>query len=199
MIERCFGTHSSLYADYHDHEWAVAVYNDQKLFEMLILEGAQAGLNWEIILKRREAYQSAFYHFEVEKVAQMKDEELENIYLNSQVVRHRKKIYSVRTNAQVFLQIQKEHGSFSSYLWSFVQGVPHIRLPQSLKEIPSKTKESIALSKDLKKRGMVFVGPTIMYAYMQAVGLVNDHIQSCFKSNGTNLEEAPTQFQLQSK
>jgi DNA-3-methyladenine glycosylase I len=166
---------------YHDTEWGCPVHDDRKHFEMLILEGAQAGLSWYTILKRREHYRQAFKNFEPAKVARMKDAELEDLLTNSLLIRNRLKIFSVRKNAQVFLEIQKEFGSFDAYLWLFVGGQPKINRPKSLKDIPAKTPESDALSKDLKKRGMSFVGSTIMYAYMQAVGLVDDHTIECFK------------------
>ncbi len=166
---------------YHDTEWGVPVHDDRKHFEMLSLEGAQAGLSWYTILKRREYYREAFHHFDPLKVAQMKDDELEDLLVNSQLIRNRLKIFSVRKNARVFLDIQKEYGSFDVYVWRFVGAASKVNRPNSLKDIPAKTAESDALSKDLKKRGMSFVGSTIMYAYMQAIGMVDDHIQGCFK------------------
>jgi DNA-3-methyladenine glycosylase I len=147
---------------------------------MLILEGAQAGLSWETILKRREGYRKAFYHFDPFKVASMTDQELELLRQNEEIIRNRLKIYAARKNAQVFLKIQQEYGSFDRYLWAFVNGKPVINHWQSFKDIPPTTSESDALSKDLKKRGMTFVGSTIIYAYMQAVGLVNDHLVNCW-------------------
>ena len=180
---RCFGNKpgSEFYAVYHDTEWAVPVHDDQRLFEMLILEGAQAGLSWETILKRRDGYRKAFYNFDVHKVAQMTDEELEILRENPGIIRNRLKIYAARTNAIVFLNIQKEFGSFDAYLWNFVEGKSQMNHWQSLKELPALTPESDALSKDLKKRGMTFVGSTIIYAFMQAVGMVNDHIVTCWR------------------
>ncbi|MBA3958143.1 MAG: DNA-3-methyladenine glycosylase I [Parachlamydiaceae bacterium] len=179
---RCFGGQEGkeFYAEYHDKEWGIALHDDQRLFEMLILEGAQAGLSWETILKRREAYRKAFHRFDPTKVARMSDQELEALREDETIIRNRLKIYATRQNAQVFLQIQKEFGSFDKYLWPFVKGKPIVSNCKHLKELPVATPESTALSKDLKKRGMTFVGPTIMYAYMQAVGLVNDHLQSCW-------------------
>jgi DNA-3-methyladenine glycosylase I len=179
---RCFGSGQELYALYHDTEWGVPVHDDRHLFEMLILEGAQAGLSWETILKRRKDYQQAFYHFDAHKVAKMTDKELDNLCKDGTIVRNRLKIYSARTNAQVFLTIQQEYGSFDAYAWSFVHYESIKNKPQSLKDIPSQSEESKALSKNLKKRGMNFVGPTIIYAFMQAVGMVNDHIKSCWLS-----------------
>ncbi len=179
--KRCFGK-SLEYAHYHDHEWGTAKHDDRELFELLILEGAQAGLSWETILKRREGYRKAFHNFDPSKVANMSDEELEALLQNPGIIRNRLKVYSARQNAKAFLQIQKEFGSFDRYLWAFVDFKPIINRPVSFKELPPKTPISDALSKDLKKRGMNFVGSTIMYAYMQATGLTNDHLQSCYKS-----------------
>jgi DNA-3-methyladenine glycosylase I len=179
---RCFGSGKALYAAYHDDEWGVPVHDDRQLFEMLILEGAQAGLSWETILKRREGYRQAFFHFDPEKVAQMTDAELNRLRDNEDIIRNRLKIYATRQNARVFLEIQKEFGSFDQYVWRFVSGKPIVTRRQSLKEIPPTTPESLALSKDLKKRGMTFVGPTIIYAFMQAVGLVDDHLVNCWKT-----------------
>ncbi len=177
---RCFGGDKEFYAKYHDEEWGIPVHEDQKLFEMLILEGAQAGLSWETILKRREGYRAAFYNFVPEKVASMGDQELEDQLQNSRIILNRLKVFSTRKNAEVFLKIQKEHGSFDLYLWEFVKGEPIKNHWKCFKEVPVTSSESEALSKDLKKRGMKFVGSTIIYAYMQAVGLVNDHLTTCF-------------------
>jgi DNA-3-methyladenine glycosylase I len=183
MHNRCFGDGKGkeFYAQYHDNEWGVPVHDDRLLFEMLILEGAQAGLSWETILKRREGYKKAFYNFDVHKVASMTDVQLEALRQNPEIIRNRLKIYATRTNAQVFLQIQKEFGSFDSYLWRFVQNKPKINHFEIIQEAPTQTVESDALSKDLKKRGMTFVGSTIMYAFMQAVGMVNDHAVECWR------------------
>jgi len=179
---RCFGGEpgKELYAKYHDHEWGIPNHDDRHLFEMLILEGAQAGLSWETILKRREGYRKAFHHFDPVRVAKMSDPDLEELRKNPEIIRNRLKIYSARQNARVFLQIQKEFGSFDIYLWGFVKGEAIVNHWKHLREAPTKTPESDALSKDLKKRGMSFVGSTIMYAYMQAVGLVDDHIATCW-------------------
>lgn len=188
---RCFGgeKEDDLYAQYHDHEWGIPEYNDQKLFEMLILEGAQAGLSWKTILERRVFYREAFYHFVPNKVASMTDLQLDQLLENSKIIRNRLKIYAARENARIFIEIQKEFGSFSQYLWGFVDGNPILNKWKSLKEIPAKTPESESLSKDLKRRGMSFVGPVIMYAYMQAVGLVNDHLVSCWKFHNKKIME----------
>src|SRR3984885_7061833 len=165
------------YVHYHDTEWSVPVHNDRLLFEMLILEGAQAGLSWYTILKRREGYRKAFKNFDVAKCARMTDSELEKLLATDDIIRNRLKIFSVRKNALAFLAIQKEFGSFDAYLWRFVGGKPKINRP---KKTPASTPESDTISKDLKKRGMSFVGSTIIYAYMQAVGMVNDHMEGCF-------------------
>ncbi len=183
---RCFGGEpgKQLYADYHDHEWGVPVHDDRHLFEMLVLEGAQAGLSWETVLKKRQGYRRAFYLFDPVKVAAMSDKELERLHENPEIIRNRLKIRAARKNAQVFLNIQEEFGSFDRYLWRFVNGNPIVNRWKSFKDIPVTTPESDALSKDLKKRGMSFVGSTIMYAYMQAVGLVNDHVKGCWRHPG---------------
>lgn len=178
---RCFGE-KEIYAEYHDHEWGIPSHDDNHLFEMLILEGAQAGLSWETILKRRKGYKEAFHNFNPKKVAAMTDKELNALLKNEKIIRNRLKIYSARQNALSFLQIQKEFGTFSKYLWAFVNNKPIVTRPKHLKDLPPKTPISDALSKDLKKRGMTFVGSTIIYAFMQAVGLYNDHAQNCFKA-----------------
>ena len=179
---RCFGNkpNQEFYAKYHDEEWGVPVYDDQKLFEMLILEGAQAALSWETVLKKREGYRHAFYNFDVQKVASMTDDELEALRDNSAIIRNRLKIYAARKNAKVFLDIQNEFGSFSKYMWAFVKHEPIPNSWVKFEDVPVTTPESDALSKDLKKRGMTFVGSTIIYAFMQAVGMVNDHLTSCW-------------------
>lgn len=181
--QRCFGSGKEFYGDYHDSEWGIPVHDERRLFEMLILEGAQAGLSWETILKRRVEYRKAFHNFDPSRVARMTDEELNALLQNAGIIRNRLKIYSARRNAQVFLQIQKEYGSFDKYVWNFVHGKPIVIRRKTLKEIPASTPESDALSKDLKKRGMTFVGSTIIYAFMQAVGLVDDHLVDCWRSS----------------
>lgn len=180
--KRCFGNKpgQQFYADYHDHEWGIPVHDDRHLFEMLILEGAQAGLSWETILKKRDGYREAFHQFEPETVAAMTDAELEALRENPKIVRNRLKIYAARKNAQAFLTIQAAFGSFDAYLWRFVEGQPIVGHWQTFEAVPITTPESDALSKDLKKRGMTFVGSTIIYAYMQAVGLVDDHLTNCW-------------------
>ena len=179
---RCFGNKpgQEFYAQYHDSEWGIPVHDDRQLFEMLILEGAQAGLSWETILKRREGYRKAFYNFNVAKVAAMSDAEIEKLYQDPTIIRNRLKINAARSNAIAFLKIQQASGSFSSYLWQFVNGQPIINQWNSLAEIPVTSSISDALAKGLKTRGMKFVGSTIMYAFMQAVGMINDHIVDCW-------------------
>lgn len=181
--QRCFGNKpgQGLLAAYHDTEWGVWSDDERYLFEMLVLEGAQAGLNWETVLKKRENYRKAFYNFDVHKVAAMDDAALQRLMHNPGLIRNRLKIQSVRQNAQVFLTIQQEYGAFATYLKSFVKEAPRIGRWQKLADVPTTSPESCALSKDLKKRGMRFVGPTILYAYMQAVGLVCDHLQACWR------------------
>ncbi len=180
-IKRCpwVGVNKPFYEHYHDIEWGRPQHDDRHLFEMLVLEGAQAGLSWETILKRREGYRKAFKNFDVKKVAKLTDSELEKILQDERIIRNRLKVFSARKNALAFIKIQKEFGSFDKYLWGFVGGKPIINKPKTMKDISPTTKESDALSKDLKKRGMIFVGSTIMYAYMQAVGMVNDHLTDC--------------------
>lgn len=169
------------YIHYHDEEWGVPVHNDQIHFEFLILEGAQAGLSWSTILKKREGYRNVFANFDPTKVAKFTDKKLEKILLDPSIVRNRLKVFAAVNNAKRFLEIQKEFGSFDNYIWSFVNNKPIQNKRKSLKEVPATTKESDALSKDLIKRGFKFVGSTVIYAHMQACGLVNDHVESCFR------------------
>ncbi|TAL66407.1 MAG: DNA-3-methyladenine glycosylase I [Legionella sp.] len=182
-MNRCpwVGVNKPHYEQYHDQEWGIPVHDDRKHFEMLILEGAQAGLSWETILKRREEYRKAFKQFDPQLVAKMTDEELEDLLINSGIIRNRLKVFSARKNALAFLAIQKEFGSFDAYVWQFVNNKPLVSQPKSMKEVAPHTAESDALAKDLKKRGMSFVGSTIMYAYMQAIGMVDDHLVECFR------------------
>jgi len=181
-MKRCewVGCNKPHYEEYHDTEWGIPVHDDRKHFEMLILEGAQAGLSWETILKRRQGYIKAFKGFQPKLIAKMTDHDLEKLMKNDEIIRNRLKIYSVRTNAKVFIKIQNEFGSFDAYVWTFVNGVVKKNRPSSMSEIPTRTIESDLLSKDLKKRGMKFVGSTIIYAYMQAIGMVDDHMADCF-------------------
>lgn len=166
---------------YHDREWGKPLKNDHKLFELLILEGAQAGLSWETILNRRENYRTTFKQFNPEKLAKLTDRQLEKILNNPGIIRNRLKVYSVRLNARAYLEVRKEFGTFSKYLWSFVEGKPIKNKWKKLSEIPANTPESDAMCKDLKKRGFKFVGSTICYAFMQATGMVNDHTVDCFR------------------
>lgn len=188
--KRCFGNGKGheLYARYHDEEWGRPVHKDHRLFELLILEAAQAGLSWEPVLNKREAYRQVFFHFDPEKVAGMTDDALQSLQKNSRIIRNRRKIFSARKNARVFLQIQKEFGSFDRYIWSFVGFKPIKNAWKTREDIPKTTEQSDALSKDLKKRGMSFVGSTIMYAFMQAGGMVNDHLTQCWCYSGLNLD-----------
>ena len=170
-----------LYVAYHDEEWGVPVHDDRTLFEFLILEGAQAGLSWSTILNKREGYRRAFANFDPRTVATFDEEKVAQLLENTGIVRNRLKVRSAVQNARAFLRVQQEFGSFDAYIWEFVGGKPLQNRRQSLSEIPAETQESRAMSKDLKKRGFNFVGPTIMYAFMQAVGLVNDHVAYCFR------------------
>jgi DNA-3-methyladenine glycosylase I len=169
------------YVAYHDTEWGVPVYDDQRLFEFLVLEGAQAGLSWITILRKRDAYRKAFADFDPEKVARFNAKKIESLMQDAGIVRNRLKIESAVKNARAFLKLQEELGSFSDYQWAFVGGKPLQNHFESMKQIPARTPLSNAFSKDLKKRGFNFVGSTIVYAHMQAVGMVNDHIQACFR------------------
>ena len=169
------------YVAYHDDEWGVPVYDDQKLFEYLILESAQAGLSWYTILKRRDGYRKAFANFDVKAVAQFTEEKVEELLLDTGIVRHRGKINAAINNAKLFIAIQQEFGSFSDYMWGFVDHKTIVNHWEKLEDYPATTKESDAWSKDLKKRGFKFVGSTICYAHMQACGMVNDHSVDCYK------------------
>lgn len=169
------------YIQYHDQEWGVPVYDDRVQFEFLILEGAQAGLSWSTILNKRAGYRDAFANFEVQKVARFTKKRVEKLLQNPAIVRNRLKVESTITNAKAFIAVQKEFGSFSDYLWDFVDGKPLQNRFKKINDIPATSPESDALSKDLKKRGFRFVGSTIMYAHMQATGLVNDHLVGCFR------------------
>jgi DNA-3-methyladenine glycosylase I len=180
--QRCeWATSSALYIDYHDTEWAVPVHEDRTLFQFLILEGAQAGLSWSTILNKRQAYIQAFDNFEPTKVARYDDAKVQALLANAGIVRNRLKIQAAVQNARSFLAIQDQCGSFDTYIWQFVDGKPIQNSWKSLQAIPATTQESDAMSNDLKKRGFSFVGSTICYAFMQAVGMVNDHIVDCFR------------------
>jgi len=170
-----------IYIDYHDHEWGVPVHDDGLLFEFLILEGAQAGLSWITILKKRDNYRAAFDGFDPTRVARYTERRVEKLLSNPGIVRNRLKVRAAVKNAQAFLAVQEAFGSFDAYVWRFIGGTPKQNKWRSLREIPPRTPESDALSRDLKQRGFSFVGSTIMYAHMQATGMVNDHIVSCFR------------------
>jgi len=172
---------NKIYTEYHDKEWGTPVHDDRKLFEMLVLEGAQAGLSWETVLKKRENFRKAFDGFDPQKVALYDEDKQTELLQNKGIIRNRLKIRSAIQNAGVFLEIQKEFGSFDTYIWNFVDNKPVQNRFSSIKDLPAKTEISDMISKDLKKRGMNFIGPTIIYAYMQSVGMVNDHEVSCFR------------------
>lgn len=181
-LSRCQWVGSdTLYQKYHDEEWGVPVHDDRKLFEMLILEGAQAGLSWITILRKRENYKKAFDNFDAKKIAKYDSKKIKELLNNEGIVRNKLKINAAVINAKLFLDIQKEFGSFDQYIWQFVNYKTIINHWKNLKELPPKTKESDAMSKDLKKHGFKFVGSTICYAFMQAVGMVNDHSTNCFR------------------
>lgn len=180
-LPRChWAGQDPLYARYHDEEWGVPVHDDKVLFEFLLLESAQAGLSWITILRRREGYRRAFANFDPRKVARFDARKVRSLMKDEGIIRHEKKILSAIQNARAFLAVQKEFGSFDRYLWAYVDGKPLVRGPRARGPIPAQTELSVQLSKDLKDRGFQFLGPTIVYAYMQAVGLVNDHVAPCF-------------------
>jgi DNA-3-methyladenine glycosylase I len=180
-VTRCAWARTELSIPYHDTEWGVPVHDDQRLFEFLILEGAQAGLSWETILKKRDAYRTAFDDFDAERVARYSAKRVERLLADPGIVRNRLKIESAVTNARAFLDVQQELGSFDSYIWRFVDGKPRVNKVAALGDVPASTPQSDAMSKDLKKRGFRFVGSTICYAFMQATGMVNDHAMTCFR------------------
>jgi DNA-3-methyladenine glycosylase I len=180
-MERCPWAKTDLYVQYHDTEWGVPVHDDRLLFEFLILEGAQAGLSWETILKKREDYRKAFDNFEPAVVAKYDQTKQKSLLSNPGIVRNRLKIEAAIQNAKVFLAVQAEFGTFDEYIWRFAGNEPRHNAWKSIKEVPAKTPESDALSKDLKRRGFKFVGSTICYAFMQAVGMMNDHLVGCFR------------------
>jgi DNA-3-methyladenine glycosylase I len=181
-MKRCnWCTDDPIYISYHDTEWGVPVHDDRKLFEFLILEGAQAGLSWLTILKRREGYRKAFADFNAQKVARFSQKKIEKLLLDPGIIRNKLKVNAAVTNAQAFLKVQEEFGSFDRYSWQFVDGRQKVNGFKTMKQIPATSKESDRFSKDLKQRGFKFVGSTIMYAHMQAVGMVNDHVTSCFR------------------
>jgi DNA-3-methyladenine glycosylase I len=169
------------YLDYHDNEWGVPVYDDKIHFEFLVLEAAQAGLSWSTVLKKREGYRKAFAGFDVSRVAAFSEDDITKLISNPEIIRNQAKIRAAVNNAKRFIEVQNEFATFSKYIWSFVQGKPIVNYWKTTKEVPATTKESDDLSKDLKKRGFKFVGSTVIYAHMQAVGMVNDHLIDCFR------------------
>jgi DNA-3-methyladenine glycosylase I len=180
-MKRCNWPSNDLSIRYHDEEWGKPLHDDRGLFEFLILEGAQAGLSWDTILRKRENYRKAFDGFDVNKVARYTDKKVEKLLQDEGIIRNRLKIASAISNARAFLAVQNEFGSFDKYIWSFVGGKPIVNRLKESSQVPAKTEVSDAISKDLKKRGFNFVGSTIMYAFMQATGMVNDHLVSCFR------------------
>lgn len=190
-MNRCawVDTANRLYVDYHDNEWGVPVYDDKILFEFLILEGAQAGLSWITVLQKRQGYHKAFSGFDVQKVASFSETNIQKLRNDTSIIRNELKIRATVTNARAFIKIQEEFGSFNAFLWSYVDGAPIVNHWNNIREVPVTTNESDRISKELKKRGFKFVGSTIMYAYMQAVGLVNDHTTDCFKHPTHNRNE----------
>jgi DNA-3-methyladenine glycosylase I len=174
---------SDLYKEYHDQEWGTPIYDDASLFEFLILETFQAGLSWITILNKRENFRTAFDNFDYKKIAQYPEAKIEDLLLDAGIIRNKLKVRSAVSNAQAFIKIQEEFGSFSNYIWKFTDGKPIINNPKTLKDVPSTTPLSDEISKDLKKRGFKFVGSTVIYAHMQATGMVNDHIADCWKRN----------------
>jgi DNA-3-methyladenine glycosylase I len=178
-LARCPWANDELYWEYHDKEWGTPSHEDRHLFEMLILEGAQAGLSWSTILRKRETYRKAFDHFDPAKVARYDDRRVEKLLGNAGIVRNRLKVAAAIQNAKAFLLVQKEFGTFDRYIWNFIGGKPIVNSRREMKQVPAKTPQSDAMSKDLLKRGFKFVGSTICYAYMQAVGMVNDHLENC--------------------
>ena len=178
---RCAWAGKELMIRYHDEDWGVPVHDDRKLFEMLILEGAQAGLSWDTILNKRDSYRRAFHEFDPAIIAKYDEEDIARLLGDPGIVRNRLKVRSAIQNARAFLAVQEEYGSFDAYIWQFVGGRPRRNDRRSMEEIPARTEESDVMSKDLKKRGFNFVGSTICYAYMQSVGMVNDHMVDCFR------------------
>ena len=169
-----------LYRNYHDEEWGKPIYDDETIFEFLILESFQAGLSWYTILAKRENFRAAFDYFDYQKIAQYSEEKVEELIQNTGIIRNRLKILATINNAQKFMEVQKEFGSFSKYIWGFVNHEPIVNRPKTLKEVPATTEISDALAKDLKKRGFKFMGSTVVYAHMQATGMVNDHVEDCW-------------------
>ena len=180
-ITRCaWCEKDDLYRNYHDEEWGKPIYDDETIFEFLILESFQAGLSWYTILAKRENFRAAFDYFDYQKIAQYSEDKVEELIQNTGIIRNRLKILATINNAQKFMEVQKEFGSFSKYIWGFVNHEPIVNRPKTLKEVPATTEISDALAKDLKKRGFKFMGSTVVYAHMQATGMVNDHVEDCF-------------------
>ncbi len=180
-MHRCEWARTPILIAYHDLEWGVPIHNDRSLFEFLVLEGAQAGLSWETILRKRESYRAAFDHFDAAAIAAYRQSKVRKLFANQGIIRNRLKIEAAIQNAKSLLAVQKEFGSFNEYVWRFVNGRPKQNKWQSLEDVPAQSLESNALSKDLRQYGFKFVGPTICYAFMQAVGMVNDHLVDCFR------------------
>lgn len=180
-MKRCDWARNDLAIHYHDSEWGVPLHDDRRLFEFLILEGAQAGLSWDTVLQKRENYRKAFDNFDAAKIARYDEKKCAELMQNQGIIRNRLKIASAVRNAKCYLEIVEKEGSFDKYIWSFVDGKPIVNVWENIKQVPASTPVSDAMSKDLKKRGFNFVGSTIMYAFMQATGMVNDHLTSCFR------------------
>jgi DNA-3-methyladenine glycosylase I len=191
-MKRCgWASRSKFEQSYHDKEWGVANHDDRSLFEFLVLEGAQAGLSWSTILKKREGYRKAFDDFDVQKISQYSDKDVSRLLADPGIIRNRLKINGAITNARAFLRVQEQFGSFDSYIWQFVNGGPIQNSWKKITDVPSSTPESEAMSRDMQKRGFKFVGSTICYAFMQAVGMVNDHLVDCFRYEELKNPEAP--------
>jgi len=187
MVKRCaWATNDPQMIEYHDKEWGNPIHDEQLLFELLILEGAQAGLSWSTVLHKRENFRKAFDNFDYNKISKYTEQQIEDLMNNKGIIRNRRKIEAVVVNAKAFLQVQKEFGSFDKYIWKFVNYKTVDNKFKDLSELPSKTEQSEQMSKDLKKRGFKFIGPTICHAFMQAVGMVNDHVQGCFRYDEIN-------------
>jgi len=181
-MKRCeWANRNEFEQSYHDNEWGVSIHDDRSLFEFLVLEGAQAGLSWSTILRKREGYRKAFDNFDARKISQYSETDVSRLLVNSEIIRNKLKINATITNAKAFLQLQEQFGSFDHYIWQFVNGRPIQNSWKKMTDIPSSTPESAAMSKDLHKRGFKFIGTTICYAFMQAVGMVNDHVVGCFR------------------
>ena len=191
-MKRCeWANTSELEQSYHDKEWGVAVHEDRRLFEFLILEGAQAGLSWSTILRKREGYREVFDNFDVQKIARYSDHDVARLLVNAGIIRNKLKIMATITNARAFRQVQEQFGSVDHYIWQFVNGKPIQNAWEKMTDIPASTPESEAMSQDLQKRGFKFVGKTICYAFMQAVGMVNDHLTDCFRYGEIRNQEEP--------